>query len=146
MGVSKTICVWLCIGLATLLAGCHRTPAERAVREAIAAAADAAEHADAGAFADRLATDFTGNAGELDRRQLEAMLRMARLRHATVHAVVGPVTVEAHGERYVARFAVTLTSGGGMLPSDIGVYRVESAWRREQGDWRCYSATWRRSM
>lgn len=146
MGMSKTMCAWLWIGLATMLAGCHRAPAEQVVREAIAAAANAAEHTDAGAFADHLAADFTGNAGDLDRRQLTAMLHMARLRQVTVHAVVGPVAVEARGERYVARFTLTLTSGGGMLPSDIGVYKVESAWRREGRDWLCYSATWRRAM
>jgi hypothetical protein len=146
MGVSKTSYAWLWIGLATVLAGCHRTPAEQAVREAIVAATDAAEHVDAGAFADHLTADFTGNAGDLDRPRLEAMLRLARLRHVAVHAVVGPVAMEARGERYLARFTVTLTRGGDLLPSDIGVYVVESAWRREGRDWRCYSATWHRSM
>ena len=146
MGMSKTRCAWLWIALVTALAGCHRAPAEQGVREAIVAAADAAEHTDPGAFADHLAADFTGNAGDQDRRQLTAMLHMARLRQLAVHAVVGPVAVEAHGERYVARFTLTLTSGGGMLPSDIGVYKVESAWRREGRDWLCYSATWRRAM
>ena len=56
--------------------------------------------------------------------------------------MVGPVSVEPRGDRYVASFTVTLTSGGKLLPAQIGVYKVVTAWRKEGREWHCYSATW----
>lgn len=137
----------LCLSIVSgLLAGCHRVPAEEAVRQAVAGAAQAAEAVDAGAFRNRLGEDFTGNRGEVDRRQLVDLLRLAKLRGESIHVLMGPVTVEPRGDRFVATFTVTLTSGGRLLPSDMGVYRVESAWRKEGGDWVCYAATWSRPL
>lgn len=131
---------------AAMLAGCQRTPGDIAVRDGLVAAEAAAEHTDAPAFLALLASDFTGNRGELDRRDLGNLLRVARFRHETIHAALGPVSMEARGDRYLARFVVTLTSGGRLLPSDLGVYRVATAWRRDGSAWRCYSATWTRSL
>ncbi|MGA0587689.1 hypothetical protein ACO2Q2_11250 [Dyella sp. KRB-257] len=135
------------IAIVCMLAiGCHRTPDEVAVKQAVAAAERAAEQTDAGAFADHLTDDFTGNAGEADRAQLANLLRLARLRHESVHVLMGAVTVVPRGDRYVASFTVTLTSGGRLLPEDMGVYDVESAWHREGEEWKCYSATWKRPL
>ena len=132
-----------CIVMAMALAACHRTPDESRVRQGIEKAEQAAEHADASALDDVLSEDFSGNEGEMERRQLVGLLRAASFRGETIHALTGPVEVEPHGDRYVARFTVTLTSGGRMLPSNIGVYRVETAWRKDGREWRCYSATWK---
>ena len=129
--------------MAMALAACHRTPDESRVRQGIEKAEQAAEHADASALDDVLSEDFSGNEGEMERRQLVGLLRAASFRGETIHALTGPVEVEPHGDRYVARFTVTLTSGGRMLPSNIGVYRVETAWRKDGREWRCYSATWK---
>lgn len=126
--------------------GCHNTPDEVAVRQAVSAAEMAAESVDASAFGDRLADDFTGNDGEIERRQLINLLRVARLRHESIHVLTGPVTVEPRGGRYLARFTVTLTSGGQLLPSDMGVYEVESAWRRDGDEWVCYAASWKHQL
>ncbi|MCP1374828.1 hypothetical protein [Dyella lutea] len=127
-----------------VLGGCHRVPAEEAVRHAVTSAEHAAEAVDAGAFRDRLSEDFTGNRGQFDRRQLVDLLRLARLRGETIHVLMGPMSVEPRGDRFLVTFTVTLSSGGRLLPSDMGIYRVESAWRREGGDWVCYAATWSR--
>ena len=59
------------------------------------------------------------------------MLRAAAFRGETIHALTGPLTVEPRGDRYVARFTVTLTSGGKLLPAQIGIYEVETAWRKD---------------
>lgn len=136
----------LVVAVCVAAIACHRTPAEDAVRQAVHAAEQAAEQTEAGAFADRLADDFTGNAGEVDRAQLVNLLRLARLRHESIHVLMGPVTLESRGDRFVASFTVTLTSGGRLLPEDMGVYDVESAWRREGDEWVCYSATWKRPL
>jgi len=131
-----------CALLAIGLAACHRTPDESRVRQSVEAAEQAAEQADASALDALLSDDFSGNNGEMERRQIVGLLRAARFRGETIHALTGPIEVEARGERYVARFTVTLTSGGKLLPAQIGVYRVETAWRKEGREWRCYSATW----
>lgn len=128
------------------LAGCHRPADEVQVRKAIGAMAAAAE---AGAAKDLLAplsADFDGNGGELDPRTLGNMVRVLSLRGQHVDVVMGPVTIERRGERMLARFAVTLGSGGDMLPDQLGMYEVESAWRLEDGHWRCYTASWKRAM
>ena len=126
----------------TGLAGCHRTPDESRVRQGIETAQRAAEHADASSLDGVLSDDFTGNNGEMERGQIVSLLRATAFRGETIHALTGPVDVEQRGDRYMARFTVTLTSGGKLLPAQIGVYQVETAWRREGREWRCYSATW----
>lgn len=136
-------CLILLLGL---LAGCHRAPDETRVRQAIVAARHAAEEADAGGVVDALSEDFDGNDGSLDRKDLANLLRLARLRGEHVGVTLGPITVERRGERLLARFTVTLTQGGHLLPEEAGVYRVETAWRKESGDWRCYSASWERQL
>lgn len=130
----------------TGLVGCHRAPAEQQVRHAIAAAADAARHDDAGALDDLLTADFDGNDGALDRRRLTGMLRLARFRGEHVSVLLGPVSVERRGSRLLAHFTVTLGGGGGWLPTHLGVYTVDTAWRRQGGDWRCFRARWKRHL
>lgn len=128
--------------LAIGLAACHRTPDESRVRQGVETAERAAEQADASSLDALLSDDFSGNNGEMERRQIVGLLRATKFRGETIHALTGPIEVEARGERYLARFTVTLTSGGKLLPAQIGVYQVETAWRKEGREWRCYSATW----
>ncbi len=133
---------WLMAGLA----GCHHPPDETRVREAIARTADAAEAGRAGDVADALSDDFNGNEGELDPRRLVGLLRMVTLRGDHVGVTLGPVDVRRQGDRMMADFTATLTSGGRLLPSQLGVYKVQTAWRREHGDWVCYWAHWTRPL
>lgn len=130
------------LALTGALAACHRTPDEERIRQAIAAGSQAAEQGDASALADMLSDAFDGNSGQTDKRELTGLLRAAKFRGETIHALVGPIDVEQRGERYVARFSVTLTSGGKLLPAQMGVYQVESGWRREGKAWVCFTATW----
>lgn len=132
--------------LASAVVGCRRTPNEVQVRHAIAAAAQAAQAGSASDLGAVLSDDFDGNAGELGRRDLMRMVAGLALRGEHVGVAVGPVAVEPRGERFVADFSVTLTSGGRVLPDRLGVYRVQTAWRREGRHWRCYSARWKRSL
>ncbi|WP_232823627.1 nuclear transport factor 2 family protein [Dyella sp. C9] len=134
--------VLLCSLILTMVAACHRAPDESRIRQGIEAATRAAEQVDAGGLGDVLSDDFIGNGDAADRRQLMGLLRAAAFRGETLHALVGPVTVESRGDRYVASFTVTLASGGRLFPSQAGIYKVETAWRKDGGEWRCYSATW----
>ena len=134
--------ILFCAAVLAVLAGCRSTPDEVLIRQGIEAAANAAEHAHASALGEVLSEDFDGNAGALARSDLLQMLHAAAFRGETIHALSGPVEFEQRGERYVARFTVTLTSGGRLLPAQMGVYKVETAWRRDGREWHCYSATW----
>ncbi|MFC5581333.1 hypothetical protein [Rhodanobacter terrae] len=132
--------------LALVLSGCWHTPGEQQVRESIAAVAQAAEAGAAGDVSAPLSDDFDGNAGELDRRGLTNMVRLLALRGEHIGVTMGPVSIEHRGERMVATFTVTLTSGGKLLPDQLGLYEVESAWRKEDGKWLCYTASWKHAM
>ena len=138
------------IALVVLLAGvsaCRHAPDEERVRQAIAAVARAAETGTASGVTAPLSEDFDGNHGELDRRSLGNLVRLVALRGEHVGVTTGPVAIEHRGARIVATFTVALNSGtGGLLPAHLGMYRVESAWRQEDGEWLCYSASWARSM
>lgn len=143
----KMACVLTAFALFALsLSACRHTPDEQQVREAIAAVAQAAEAGAASDVGAPLSDDFDGNAGELDRRGLTNMVRLLALRGEHIGVTMGPVSIEHRGERMVATFTVTLTSGGKLLPDQLGLYQVESAWRKDDGKWRCYTASWKHSM
>jgi hypothetical protein len=131
---------------ALVLSGCRHTPDEQQVREAITAVAQAAEAGAASDVSAPLSDDFDGNAGELDRRGLTNMVRLLALRGEHIGVTMGPVSIEHRGDRMVATFTVTLTSGGKLLPDQLGLYEVESAWRKDDGTWRCYTASWKHTM
>lgn len=144
---NKISCLLVAVALCALaLPGCRRTPDEEQVRATIAAMAQAAEAGSAGGVDAPLSEDFDGDGGRLDRRQLGGMIRLLALRGEHIGVTMGPVSIEHRGERMVASFTVTLTSGGRLLPDQLGVYQVESAWRREDGNWRCYTASWKHTM
>lgn len=132
--------------LIPMVIGCHRAPDEVLIRQAIDKAAQAAEQVDASAAVEPLTADFDGNGGTMTRQDIGSLLRAAKFRGETLHVVLGPVAVQARGERYVASFTITLTSGGKLFPSQLGVYKVETAWRKEGHAWRCYSATWTQQL
>lgn len=132
--------------LILVTAGCHRAPDEVLIRQAIDKVAQVTEQVDAAAVLQPLSDDFDGNSGAMSRQDIGNLLRVAKFRGETLHAVLGPVDVQPRGERYVASFTVTLTSGGKLFPSELGVYKVETAWRREGHDWRCYNATWTQQL
>lgn len=132
--------------LALCLAGCRRAPDEARIREAIEAARTAATEVDAGALTGVLSEDFDGNAGAMSRKDLGNLLGLAKFRGETVRAVVGSIDVEPRGDRYVARFTVTLGSGGKLFPAELGVFKVETGWRREGREWRCFTASWERQL
>lgn len=145
---------WLLIVLAwcaMALPGCRRTPDEVQVRQGIASIAIAAEANAASDVVAPLSDDFVGNdvdgnAGELDRRALANMVRLIALRGEHVGVAIGPIAIEHRGERMVATFTVTLSSGSHLFPDQLGVYQIESAWRNEDGKWRCYTASWKHSV
>ena len=124
------------------LAGCHHTPDETQVRDAIATMAKGAKTGSTSDVVSPLTDDFDGNAGDMDRKSLTSMMRLIGLRGDHIGVTSGPITIEHHGDRMVAKLTITLSSGGRVLPDNLGVYSVESGWRKDDGKWRCYTASW----
>jgi hypothetical protein len=125
-----------------VVTGCRRTPDETQIRAAITAIATAAEAGSPRSVSTLLSDDFDGNSGELDQRTLVNLLRVAALRGERIGVTTGPIGIEHRGARMVASFTVTLSSRSRLLPDHVGLYQVVSAWRKVDGEWRCYSATW----
>jgi hypothetical protein len=129
-----------------VIAGCRRLPDDVQVQQTIDAIAKATEAGSANEATASLSEDFDGNNGELDRRSLSNLIRLASIGGAHVGVTMGPLKIEHRGERIVASFTVTLTSGGKWMPDQMGVYRVESAWRKQGRTWFCYTASWTHAM
>lgn len=134
------------------LADCHRAPAEQQIRHAIDTAATAARADDVHGVLDVVSDDFSGNDGELGRRGLRQLLAVRALRQDKTGVLIGPVSFErkglprtrSGGDRIIAKFNLVLTGGkpGDLLPGQSAIYAMTTAWRREGGDWVCYSAHW----
>jgi len=139
------ITILLCVGL-PVLSACRHAPDEEQVRKAIAGTTEGVEAGKASDTVEALTEDFDGNAGQLDRKSLANLIRLYALRGQKVHVLMGPMDVERRGERMVATFTVTLTAGAGVLPDNAGAYAVETGWRKEDGEWRCFTATWKKAL
>lgn len=145
--LKKAVCVLIVLMLCVaVLSGCRRTPDEAQVHEAITAIAHAAETNAASDVTAPLSDDFDGNGGELDRHTLANMVRLIALRGEHIGVTMGPIAIEHRGERMVATFTVTLTSSSHLFPDQLGVYEIESAWRKDGSEWRCYTASWKHSI
>lgn len=144
MGTRRLACFAMLTLVAWAFAGCHRAPAEQQIRHAIDAAAAAARANDTSGVLAVVSDDFTGNQGELDRRGLRQLLAVRAFRQDKTGVLIGPVSFEHRADRIVAKFNLVLTGGkpGDLLPDQSAVYPMTTAWRREGGKWKCYSATW----
>jgi ketosteroid isomerase-like protein len=130
--------------MACVLVGCHHAPAEQQIRQAIEAASTAARANDTHGVLAVVSDDFSGNDGDLDRHGLRQLLAVRALRQDRTGVLVGPVSFERKGDRFVAKFNLVLTGGkpGDLLSDRSAIYAMTTAWRREGGKWICYNAVW----
>jgi len=136
---------WLITCMLALAACAGDTP-EAQLRQQFDAMQAAVEAGKAGDFIAGVSADFTGEAG-IDRAALHNMIRAHTLMNARIGATTGPLDLRVDGENAELAFNVLLTSGSGrLLPDQAGTYRVTTAWRREDGDWRVYHARWERGQ
>jgi hypothetical protein len=125
-----------------LLAGCHRTPPEQALRDTIARMQSAGESGDVDALFEPIAEDFAGSEG-MDRTAFRRYLTVMRMRQQQVGVALGPIEVKLFGDRATASFTATITGGPGFLPNQAQVYAIDTGWRREGADWKLITATWK---
>ena len=144
----RSVAMLALLALLPAVSACHNGSDEDQVRQAIASAATAARDNDADRVLAQVSDDFVGNDGELDRHGLKRMLVVRAFRRDSTGVLVGPVSVEHQGDRLIATFTLTLTGGrpGSLLPDQADVFAMTTAWKRENGRWRCYSATWKQKF
>ncbi len=130
---------------ATALSGCHRTPAEKQIRNAISAMQQALEDGSPRDFMRHVDRDFTGQDGRFDRKGLHNLLRLEVLRNEKIGVTLGPIDIDVQGDRATVHVSATLTGGsGGLLPERGAIYTFTSGWRRRGSDWLCYNAGWKK--
>lgn len=135
----------LAAGCALLAAACSRPAPEQALRQAVDGLGQAIRGLDAPAVHGYLAGDFIGPDG-MDRDEARRIVALYRMRYRSVRLAVGPLEVEMREPHATVRFLLGL--GGradGLLPESASLYRVETGWRLEDGEWRITSARWSRS-
>lgn len=132
--------------LVLLLGACAREPDEQALRARIDVMATALEDRQAAQFMRGVAEEFFGQDGQLDYRQLNALVRVETLRHQSLGITIGPMDITMHGERATVRFKVFARGGSGaFIPDQAGAYDVESGWKKGGEDWVVYAAKWERA-
>lgn len=133
---------WWWIAMVLLLVACQREAPEERLRKQFAVMQAAAEQGKAGDFMEGVSQDFAGDGG-MDRAALYRLLQANSLGGARIGATTGPLEVKVQGDNATVDFQVLLTGGRGRLvPEQMGSYRISSAWRVEDGEWRVYYASW----
>jgi len=116
---------------------------ETRIRNAIEGMTEAIERGNVQAFMAPVADDFAAVNGGLDRRGLGLLVRRERLAREAIRVRRGDTEVELVGNaRARASFRVLATGGSGLLPDEGRLWRVETGWRKDQGEWKLISAEW----
>ena len=89
---------WILLGLA----GCHRPPAEQAIRDTIAAMQAAGEKHDISGVIAPMADDFGGRDADaelnVDRKAFQRYLTLVQMQEGgSLHATLGPITIAMQG-------------------------------------------------
>lgn len=134
--------------LSALLSACTRTPDEQRIRAAITAMQHAAEQRRPRDFTAHVSDDFIGNDDPgFDKAALLNLLRVEVLRNDEVGVLLGPIDVDLQGDRATVHVAATITGGkGSLLPERGAVYDITSGWKRQDGEWVCFSGRWEQKL
>lgn len=133
------------VGIALLCllgVACSRTPDDEAIRAAISTGAARMEAHRGKDVLELVSDDFIGNDG-VDRAELGNMLRVQALGANTIGVRIGSIEVELHGDRAIARFDASVSDSSGRWIADRATtLHLETGWRRQGREWRCYNAKW----
>jgi hypothetical protein len=135
---------WLSVGamlMTLIIVGCARGSDEKALREAMEQMEIALEAGETGDFLDYVTEDFSGNSAELNAAQLRGTLVGLKLRHEKLGVTLGPAAIKLFGDRATINVQI-LATGGTWMPETGQILDIESSWRREGGDWKCFAARW----
>jgi hypothetical protein len=137
--------LFLCVGLALLLASCGSGESpEQQLRTTLDGMREAAVSGQIGEFMDHVANDFSGQGGGFDRSGLNSLLRVQLLRHSRVTATIVSSEYQMFDDRATIELSVLLTGGPKTwLPDSGRVYKITTGWRDDGGDWELISARWK---
>lgn len=144
-GAAKT--VWLrALGLAMLcllLIACSKPAAEEQIRQQLAELESAVQARDASRIDSVLGENFAGPDG-MDRRAARRLAAAIFLRHQAINTRTGPLQIELQGDDSARVSTTVMVSGGsgGLLPEQAEMYRFDSGWRQQGGEWRMVNASW----
>lgn len=94
-------------------------------------------------FIRHVAEDFRGQGGSMNREQLRAFVILQFRRYENLQARLMPITVQEISETEArADFRALVTGGANWFPEDGQLYRIETFWRLEDGEWLLTAADW----
>ncbi len=127
-----------------LLAGCaDEGSPEFRLRQTLEAMETAIEAGKRDEFMESVDDDFTGSQGRFDRRGLSAMLRVQLMRHTRIGALTSNVEITLYDTRATVTMNLLLTGGPrAWMPESGQMYRVDTGWKDDGGDWMLISADW----
>jgi len=127
-----------------LLTGCDQ--ALTVPQQVIAVIRDMQSRVEAGErrpFMQHVAADFSGQGGQMNRDQLNALVLYNLRRYDRLQAQLMPIqVVETGPDRAQASFRALLTGGPGWLPENGQVFNIETRWVRQDTEWLLLSADW----
>ncbi|MDJ0656267.1 MAG: nuclear transport factor 2 family protein [Xanthomonadales bacterium] len=134
------------MALLLALAGCGSgDDPEARLRQTVDLMETAAEAGDIGEFLEYVADDFSGQGGQLDRRNLARMLRAQMLRHTRITATITSSDIQMFTNRATMDMTLLLTGGPrAWMPESGELMTVSTGWRLSGGDWELISASWER--
>lgn len=135
-------CVAACVAL--VLAACGEQLSVE--QQVIASIRNMEAHIEAGErrpFMDYVAEDFAGQGGSLNREQLRALMIMQLNRYQRLQGQLFPIRVQETGaDTATASFRALVSGGPNWIPESGQLFEFETAWRREDGEWRVIRAEW----
>lgn len=132
---------WALILCLAFLGGCARTPDGELIAQNLDSMAEAAERRDLRAVLRYVAEDFRGNEG-IDRAGLAQLVALELRRNRRIGVVLTKTEIDALAPTAAVRVQLALTGGAGALPERARYYRVESHWRKRDGEWYVVEASW----
>ena len=127
------------------LSSCSREPPEQALRSTISEMQVAAEEHDTDALFEPIADDFAGSEG-MDKQAFRRYVTVMSMRNKQVGVKLGPMDVKLFDQRATVTFTAAISGGASWMPERVQVYRVETGWRLDGGDWKLISAKWKEQL
>jgi hypothetical protein len=137
----------LLIGVMILTAmGCSKSPTEALLVQTIDQMQSFGESRDVSGMMDKIADDFSGQSGSMDRSQLRAYLMGIRLRTQNIGVTRTKTDVQIEGTRAKVEIQMLVTDGGQYLPNTGQLVKAQTQWRFVSGQWQLASAIWEEGL
>lgn len=141
----ETLSTTLLAMLVLMLASACRAPGsdEEQILKRIEAMTEAIELGEVRAFMRPVADDFIAAQGGMDRNALRALVFRERLARESIRVRRANTDISLTGAgRATASFNALATGGSGLLPDEARLWRIETGWRYDDGEWMLISASW----